>query len=156
MLKRIILSLVFSIFVCNLCFASNNFSNEEQKFINLQVNQAIEKFKIYRSAIYTSLEVTPPQAIEIKKLDKQFYEQIKPILKEDYKTLNKLSRVTTKVKPPKKLIVAGNKKLKENRKILDEYQASYEKELYKILTPTQKEKYLKIKKERLKEYKRQL
>ena len=45
------------------------------------------------------------------------------------------------------------KKLKENAKILDGYKDDYEVELYKILTPAQKNKYIQLRNERIKEYK---
>lgn len=152
MIKKIFFVLFISLFLCNISFAAT-ISEQEQKFIEYQTSKTINNVKMYRAAIYKYLEVTPPQAIEINKLDKQFYSQIKPIFMDDFHTLNRLSRLTNQKKPPKKLVSAEKKKLKSNNKILDEYKDDYENELYQILTPAQKAKYLKLKKERLKEYK---
>ncbi len=153
MIKKKFFVLFIALFLCNASFAVT-LNEQEQKFIDYQTNKTINNVKMYRAAIYKSLEVTPPQAIEIKKLDKQFYSQIRPIFVEDFHTLNRLSKLTNQKKPSKKLVNAEKKKLKSNSKILDEYKDDYEKELYQILTPAQKAKYLKLKNERLKEYKK--
>lgn len=153
MLKKIFFLLFVSIFLCNASFAVADYSKEEQKFVEYQANKTINNAKIYRAALYKTLGVTPPQAIEIRKLDKQFYEQIKPVLIEDYKTLSRLTKITNQKNPPKRLVNMEKKKLKENSKVLDEYKDNYESELYKVLTQVQKDKYLKLRKERLREYK---
>jgi len=138
----------------NSCFADNsNYADQERKFVEYQTSNTLNKVRLYRSAIYKTLEVTPPQMIEIKKLDKEFYAQIKPVFMEDFYTLNRLSRMTSKPKYSKSLVNVEKKKLKANSKVLDSYKDEYETNLYKILTPAQKAKYLKLKKERLKEYK---
>lgn len=155
MFKRIFLLLFLILFIgVNSCIAvTSDYMDQEKEFIDYQTNNMIEKMKIYRRAVYSTLEVTPPQTIEIKKLDKEFYAQIKPVLVEDFYTMNRLSRLTSKPKPLKKLLNVEKKKLKANRKVLDSYTTAYENNLYKILTPVQKDKYLKLKKEKLKEYK---
>lgn len=155
MFKKIFLLLFLILFIgANSCIAeTSDYRVEEKKFVNYQTNNTIEKMKLYRRAVYSTLEITPPQAIEIKKLDKEFYAQIKPILSEDFYTMNRLSRLTSKPKPSKGLVKVEKKKLKTNSKILDSYTTAYENDLYKILTPAQKAKYLKLKKEKIKEYK---
>lgn len=155
MFKKIFLLLFLISFVSvNSCIAeTSDYMVEERKFVNYQTNNTIEKMKIYRRAVYSTLEITPPQAIEIKKLDKEFYGQIKPILTEDFYTMNRLSRLTSKPKPSKGLVNVEKKKLKANSKVLDSYTTAYENDLYKILTPTQKSKYMKLKKDKVKEYK---
>lgn len=155
MFKKIFLVLFLISFIgVNSCIAeTSDYMVQEKKFVDYQTNNTIEKMKIYRRAVYSTLEITPPQAIEIKKLDKEFYAQIKPVLVEDFYTMNKLSRLTSKPKPSKKLVNVEKKKLKANSKILDNYTADYENNLYKVLTPAQKDKYIKLKKEKIKEYK---
>lgn len=157
MFKKICFLFLISLFCMNFCFADNlNYSEQEKKFIEYQANHAINKIKVYRSALYKSLDVTPPQIIDIKKIDKEFYAQIKPIFIEDFYTMNRLSRLTSKPKPSKGLVNVEKKKIKANSKILDNYKNEYEANLYKILTPEQKSKYLKLKKDRIKEYKASL
>lgn len=154
MFKKICFLFLISIFCMNSCFADNsNYADQERKFVEYQTSNTLNKVRLYRSAIYKTLEVTPPQMIEIKKLDKEFYAQIKPVFMEDFYTLNRLSRMTSKPKYSKSLVNVEKKKLKANSKVLDSYKDEYETNLYKILTPAQKAKYLKLKKERLKEYK---
>ena len=155
MFQKIFFLLFLILFIgVNSCIAeTSSYMVEERKFVNYQTNNTIEKMKLYRRAVYSTLEITPPQAIEIKKLDKEFYAQIKPILSEDFYTMNRLSRLTSKPKPSKGLVNVEKKKLKTNSKILDSYTTAYENDLYKILTPVQKSKYLKLKKEKIKEYK---
>lgn len=154
MFKKIFFLVLISVLSANLCIAYDmSASAQEKKFIDHQVKKTINNFRIYRSAIYQTLEITPSQAIEIKKLDNEFYAQIKPVFVEDYYTMNRLSKITSKPKYSKSLVNVEKKKLKANSKILDKYKDEYEANLYEILTPAQKAKYEKLKKERIKEYK---
>lgn len=72
MFKKIFLLLFLISFISvNSCIAeTSDYMVEERKFVNYQTNNTIEKMKIYRRAVYSTLEITPPQAIEIKKLYK--------------------------------------------------------------------------------------
>lgn len=153
MFKKIAFLFFISVFLYNASFALPNYSTEEQKFIEYQTNNTINNAKLYRTAVYKTLDITTPQMIDIKKLDKAFYAQIKPVLMENYHTLNRLSKLTNQIKPSKKLVNVEKKKLKENAKILDGYKDDYEVELYKILTPAQKNKYIQLRNECIKEYK---
>ena len=78
-----------------------------------QTNNTINNAKLYRTAVYKTLDITTPQMIDIKKLDKAFYAQIKPVLMENYHTLNRLSKLTNQIKPSKKLVNVEKKKLKD-------------------------------------------
>ncbi len=133
-MKKIVLIMSLALLMCTQVMAQNS-------------DELLNRLKTHRADIYASLNLTYEQKNKINKLDNQIYQELEPDLKQISLKLKQLENLANSENCTIERVDAIKRDFEKNEQKISVIKNKYEQEFIKILTPEQRVRYNKAKRE---------